>query len=87
MDLEALFIGLLLCHGSYKLNTMGIRKLFSDTYGPPIFSAVMSHNRFAFILNNLSFNYEGTRAERWKKDTRTAIRKFFKKFSNSAFWS
>ena len=61
---------------------MGIRKLFSDSYGPPMFSAVMSRNRFAFILHNLSFDDESTRAERWKKDRFTAIREFFEKFNN-----
>ena len=81
MELKA-FIGHFLYHGLYKLNTMGIRKLFSDSYGPPMFSAVMSRNRFAFILHNLSFDDESTRAERWKKDRFTAIREIFEKFNN-----
>ena len=86
MELKAL-IGLLLYCGLWKLNTMGIRKLFSDSYGPPMFSVVMSRNRFAFILHNLSFDDESTRDERWKKDRRTTISKFFEKFINSACWS
>ena len=49
------FIGLFLYRGLYKLNTMGIRKLFYDSYEPPMFSAVMSRNRFAFILHSSSF--------------------------------
>ena len=73
MELKA-FIGLLLYHGLYKLNTMGIRKLFSDSYGPPMFNTVISRNRFAFILHNLSFDDERTRVERWKKGRFTAIR-------------
>ena len=81
MELKAL-IGLLLYCGLWKLNTMGIRKLFSDSYGPPMFSVVMSRNHFAFILHNLSFDDESTRAERWKKDKFTAIREFFEKFNN-----
>ena len=76
MELKA-FIGLFLYRGLYKLNTMGIQKLFSDSYGPPMFSAVMSCNRFAFILHNLSFDDESTCAERWKKDSFTAIHEFF----------
>ena len=76
MELKA-FIGLSLYRGLYKLNTMGIRKLFSDSCGPPIFSAVMPRNRFAFILHNLSFDDESTRAERWNKARFTAIREFF----------
>ena len=61
---------------------MGIRKLFSDSYGPPMFSAVISRNRLAFILHNLSFDDESTHAERWKKGRFTAIREFFEKFNN-----
>ena len=38
MELKA-FIGLFLYRGLYKLNTVEIRKLFSDSYGPPMFSA------------------------------------------------
>ena len=60
MELKA-FIGIFLYRGLYKLNTMGIRKLFSDSYGPPMFSAVMSRNHFAFILRNSSFDDENTR--------------------------
>ena len=47
-----------------------------------MFSAVMSHNRFTFILHNLSFDDKSTRAERWEKDMFTAIREFFEKFNN-----
>ena len=60
---------------------MVIRKLFSDSYRPPIFSAVMCRNRFAFILQNLSFDDESTRAERLEKDRFTAIREFLEKFN------
>ena len=61
---------------------MGIRKLFSDSYGPPMFSGVMSRNHATFILHNLSFDDGSTCAERWKKDRFTAIRVFFEKFNN-----
>ena len=47
-----------------------------------MFSAVMSRNRFSFILHKLSFDDESTRAERRKKYRFTAIRKFFEKFNN-----
>ena len=47
-----------------------------------MFSAVMSRNRFAFILHNLSFDDESTRSEKWKKDRFTAIREFFENFNN-----
>ena len=66
---------------------MGILKLFSYSYGPPMFSAVMSRNRLAFILHNLSFDDESTRAERWKKERLTANCGFFKNSIISACWS
>ena len=47
-----------------------------------MFSAVMSRNRFAFILHNLFFDDESTHAERWKKDRFTVIHEFFEKFNN-----
>ena len=47
-----------------------------------MFSTVMSRNRFAFILHNLSFGDESTHAERWKKDRFTVIHEFFEKFNN-----
>ena len=81
MELKA-SIGLFLYRGLYKLNTLGIRKFFSDSYGPPMFSAVMSRNHFAFILHNLSFDDESTRTERWKKGRFTVSCEFFEKFNN-----
>ena len=71
-----------LYRGLYKLNTMGIQKFFFHSYGPPMFSAVTSRNRFAIILHNLSFDDESTHTEKWKRDRFTAIREFFKKFNN-----
>ena len=81
MELKNL-IGLFLYRGLCKLNIMGIRKLFSDSYRPPTFSAAMSRNRFTFILHNLSFDDESTHAERWKKNMFTVNRESFEKFNN-----
>ena len=86
MELKA-FIGPFLYHGLYKLNTMGIQKLFSDSYGPPMFSAVMSCNRFVFILHSLSFEDESTRAERWKRTGLLRFVSFLKNSIISACWS
>ena len=36
----------------YKLNTLSVHNIFFDGFCPPIFSATMSRNRFAFILAN-----------------------------------
>ena len=77
------FIGLFIYRGLYKLNTMAIKKLFSEKYGPPMFSAVMSRNRFVFILHNFSFDDDTTRNERWKVDRFAAIRDFFESFNDN----
>ena len=42
-------IGLILYRGLYKLNNFTATKLFSDTYGPPMFGAVMRRDRFFFL--------------------------------------
>lgn len=75
------FIGLMLYRGLYKLNTFTVRKLFSDRYGPPIFSATMSRHRFYFLIANLTFDDETTRGDRWKKDRFTVIRDFLEMFN------
>ena len=77
------FIGLCYYRGLSKLNTISIQKLFSDKYGPPIYSATMSRNRFLFILRHISFDDEDTRDERWRKDRFAAFRSFFKSFNRN----
>ena len=62
MEIRA-FISLFIYKGLHKLKTFRIARLFSERYGPPIFSATMSRNRFFFILSNLSFDEEETRAD------------------------
>ena len=58
------FIGLHLYRGLYKLNTLSVDKLFSNDFGPPIFSATMSINCFVFIRAHLFFDDETTRESR-----------------------
>ena len=48
------FIGLYIYRGLYKL------KLFTNDFGPPIFSATMSRNHFVFIRAHLSFDDKTT---------------------------
>ena len=49
------FIGLYLYLGLYKLNTLSVVTLFSNDFGPPIFSATMSWNRIVLFSFMLSF--------------------------------
>ncbi|CAB4002415.1 Hypothetical predicted protein [Paramuricea clavata] len=74
-------IGLYIYRGLYKLNTVSVDKLFSNTYGPPIFSATMSRNRFTFIRANLCFDDSSTRDDRWKQNRFAAIREIFESFN------
>lgn len=76
------FLGLFLYRAMYKLNTLNVSQLFSNTYGPSVFGAAMSRNRFCFILRHFSFDDEDTRDERWKLDRFAAIREFFEDFNN-----
>ena len=76
------FIGLFLYRGLYKLYTIDTTKLFSNTYGPPVFSATMSQNRFNFIVAHLSFDDENTQDDRWKLDRVAAVREFYEMFNN-----
>ena len=75
------FIGLYLYHGLYKLNTLSVDKLFFNDFGPPIFSATMSRNRFVFIRAHLSFDGKTTRENRWQHDRFAAMRKAFEVFN------
>jgi len=76
------FLGLCLYRGLYKLNTLSVNKLFSNNYGPPLFSAVMSRNRFTYIRAHLCFDNETTRHERWQHDRLAAMREVFEKFNS-----
>ena len=75
------FIGLFLYRGLYKLNTLSVDKLFSNDFGPPIFSATMPRNRFVFIRAHLSFDDETTRENRLQHDRFVAMREVFEVFN------
>jgi hypothetical protein len=74
-------IGLYLYRGLFKQNTIAVERLFSNVYGPPIYSATMSRSRFTFIRANLSFDDEATRDARWKQDRFAAMRDIFEAFN------
>ena len=75
------FIGLYLYRGLYKLNTLFVDKLFSNDFGPPIFGATMSRNRFVFIRAHLSFDGKTTRENRLQHDRFVVMREVFEVFS------
>ena len=80
LEIRAL-IGLMLYRGLYQLNTFTVQRLFSDRYGPAIFGATMTRNRFLFLLATISFDDETTRANRWKQDRLAAIRELLELFN------
>nr|CAI5826278.1 unnamed protein product [Callosobruchus analis] len=55
-ELEALF-GLLYASGALKDNHVDVEELWSKQYGPPIFRATMSKNRFSFLIKNLRYAF------------------------------
>ncbi|XP_057293812.1 uncharacterized protein LOC130622372 [Hydractinia symbiolongicarpus] len=81
------FVGLMLYRGLFSLNNFSLLKLFSDKYGPPIFAATMSRNRFFFLLRCFCFGDESTRAERWKQDRFAAARELFEMFNEQCMTS
>lgn len=68
IEIEAL-VGLLYLSGALRKNHLNIDEIWSKEYGPPIFRATMSKNRFTFLIKNLRFDDKITRLERKKKLT------------------
>nr|CAH7753487.1 unnamed protein product [Callosobruchus chinensis] len=75
-ELEALF-GLLYDSNALKDNHVDVEELWSKQYGPPIFRATMSKNRFNFLIKNLRFDDKTSRNERKELDKFSAIRKIW----------
>ena len=76
-------IGLFYYRGIYNLSGHVVKILFSETIGLPLFSAVMSKNRFEFLVSNLCFNDSTTRKHRWSRDRFAAFREVFELFNNN----
>ena len=69
--------------GLIRGNHNSVKSFFSDTQGHYIFSAVMSKNRFKFLLSHLIFDDHQHRQERWKLDRFAAIRDVWESFSDN----
>lgn len=80
IELEA-FLGLVYLAGVFKSNHEDVSGLFAtDGTGRDIFRAVMSKQRFLFLLNALRFDRIESRAERQINDPLAAISNIFDKF-------
>ena len=82
IELKALF-GLMYFRGLLGGNHNSVESLFSDTQGHYIFSAVMSKNRFKFLLSHLTFDDYQDRQERWKLARFAAIRDVLESFNDN----
>ena len=81
-EIEA-FLGLIYYRGLYNLSGISAPILFSDTKGLPMFGAVMSRDRFMFLISRISFDNPDTRTDRWKRDRFAAFREFFELFNEN----
>ena len=65
------------------MNTRWISHVFHEKYVHPLFSTVMSTNRFVFLCSNLSFDDASTRTEKWQHDKFAAMMDVFEKFDSN----
>ena len=86
MELKA-FIGHFLYRGLCKLITMAIQTLFSDSYGPPMFSVVMSRNRFALFYTISTLMMKVPVLKDGKRTGLLRFVSFLKNLIISACWS
>ena len=77
------FIGLIYFRGLQGQNNHTTNSLFQDRLGHPLFAAVMSRNRFQYLLTVLTFDTPEEREFHWGNDRFTAIREVFNRFSRN----
>ena len=76
-------IGLLFFRGLFGMNHHSLNILFSDTVGPPVFSATISRDRMKLLLWTLTFDDPETRKEKWPYDCFAAARLIFEMFNSN----
>lgn len=73
-------IGLMYFHGVLGQSHMGIESLFSPVMGHCVHSAIISRNRYQFLMKCMSSDDGTTRPERWQKDRFAAFREILELF-------
>lgn len=73
-------LGLLVLSAYLKSNHLSTKELFDDKISGAVFKAVMSRERFKFLLDCLRFDNKNTREERKKTDGLAAIRDIWDAF-------
>lgn len=81
-DIEEItkFIGALLLAGVYLSKNEPVAQLWNRQDGRPIFSQIMSRNRFSQLTSALRFDERSTRNERRSRDKLAPIRTIWNKF-------
>lgn len=74
------FLGLLILSGVYRGRLEPLEDLWSQEHGRPIFTAVMSSNRFKAILRYFRFDDKRTREQRRSVDKLAPIRDIWEMF-------
>ena len=74
-------IGLFYLRGALNQNLHPAKDLFYHDSSCDVFAATMNYMRFCFLCQMVHFDDKETRAERWRIDRFTALRKIFKSFN------
>ena len=82
IELNAL-VGLIYLRGLLGQTRHVSALLFQDMFGHPLFAAVMSKNRFQYLLQVLSFDTPAEREATWSTDRLAAIREVFQRFTRN----
>jgi hypothetical protein len=73
-------IGLLVFSGAMKNNHLNAKRMFDPILSGNIYRAIMSSDRFLFLLDCLRFDDKQTRADRKKVDTFAPVRDIWEEF-------
>ena len=79
IEIRAL-IGLIYWRGLLGMQNHNIKHMFGED-GHHFFGGTMAKNRFAFLVEHLSFDDKLTRPDRWQTDRFAAIREIFEYFN------
>ena len=74
-------VGLFYLRGALNQNLHSAKDLFYHDCSCDAFAATMNYMRFYFLCQKVQFDYKETRAERWRMDLFTALRKIFESFN------
>ena len=74
-------IGLFYLRGALDQNLHSVKDLFNHDSSCDVFAATMNYMRFYFLCQMVKFDDKEIKAERWRMDRFTALRKIFESFN------